>query len=174
MTALDFFPSRSAINLLLLSPSLSPTLSLLPSLSSSLSLSLSPTSSSVCLSVCLSGWLIVCRRISHKKGSSSRSDKKDLVTRPIPFDLSGEAEGEGGDETWGASESDGGGRSEAALQSLKAVVAKREAQVKHSMHSCTSLCVLLKLDSTYRTPLCCTSFLRCTYLVCCAVLYCAS
>ena len=81
--------------------------------------------------------MCVCRRITHKKGSSSRSDKKELLTRPIPFDLSSEAEGEGGDEAWGASESDGGGRSEAALMSVKAIVAKREAQVKHSMYSCT-------------------------------------
>jgi hypothetical protein len=71
-------------------------------------------------------------RVTHKKGSASRSDKKELVTRPIPFDLSGE---EGGDEAWGASESDGGGggreRSEAALKGLKAVVAERESQVRH-------------------------------------------
>ena len=44
--------------------------------------------------------LCVCvySRVTHKKGSGSRSDKKELVTRPIPFDLSGE---EGGGRSLG-------------------------------------------------------------------------
>ena len=111
--------------------------------------------------------MCVYSRVTHKKGSGSRSDKKELVTRPIPFDLSGE---EGGDEAWGASESDGGGggggreRSEAALKGLKAVVAERESQVRdvlcvrHTRGSCT--CAV-------RTP-----EMR-QYLLCCTVQCCA-